>query len=163
MEVTRVEKKSLLIDYDEDHQEIRFYEVFQSGKRDLAIKVPLSLYKERGPDQAEQLMGETVFTFFDQWAAVKMGLRDYVREAKASLATRVDATKGRADSGDAMSQYHLAIECLTSGVKNRSAKQIEEAEVWLRKSAAGGFGDAVEYLAKHWEREKAFALRSITD
>lgn len=156
-------EKCLLIAYDEEAQEIRFYEVSDDEKPELAIKVPLSQYQERGPDRAEQLMGETVFTFFDRWAQVKMGLRNYVQEAKASLNSRIEAVKSRAAGGEASAQYHLAIECLTSGVKNRSASQIEEAELWLRKAAAGGFEDAIEYLAKHWEREKAHALRSISD
>jgi hypothetical protein len=163
MEVKIVEKKKLLIDYDEDTKEIIFYEVSQDGCQKIAIKVPLSLYQKQGPDQAERLMGETVFTFFDSWANIKMGLREYVQEAKKSLASRLDSLRIRALDGEATAQYYFAIECLTSGIKNRSASQIEDADSWLRKSAASGFEDAVEYLAKNWEREKAFALRSISD
>lgn len=155
--------KGLLIDYDEDAQEIRFYEVSDAGQHDLAIKVPLSLYQEKGPDGAERLMGETVFTFFDHWAKVKMGLRDYVQEAKGSLARRVVALKSQAATDEASAQYILAIECLTEGIRNRSAVHVEEAETWLKKSAAAGFDDAVEYLAKHWARERASALHLIFD
>lgn len=156
-----MKKISLLIEYDEAMQEIRFCELSVDGKRSLAIKVPLSLYRERGADQAERVMGETVFTFIDRWANVKIGLRDYESEARERLASMRGAITTLAEQGNAEAQYHLAIELFTSGVRNRSLKQIDEADAWLRKAAANGAMDAVEYLGKHWERDKASALRSI--
>lgn len=156
--------KDLLIHYDESAQEIVFCEVDAiSGNKRFAFKVPLALYKEKNADEAERIMGETVFTFFDRWADVKMGLRNYVEEAKEALARGVAVTEKLAKEGNAEAQYQLAIECFTDGVRGRSATQLEEAESWLKKSAAGGYKTAIDYLEKFWEREKASALRGMSD
>lgn len=154
-------KKNLLIDYDEAACEIRFFEVSLDGKKSLAIKVPLSLYQEQSPDQAERLMGETVFTFFDQWAHIKMGLRNYVEDSKRSLATGHADIEKLAQQENADAQYQLAIDCFTVGVSNRSAGDIERAESWLQKAAANGSREAVDYLRDHWERDKNSALRGM--
>lgn len=156
--------RDLLIHYDESGQEIVFSEVDAiSGNKRFAFKVPLALYQERGADEAERTMGETVFTFFDRWADVKMGLRNYVEEAKEALTKGVEDTEKLAKEGDAEAQYQLAIECFTDGVRGRSATKLEEAESWLRKAAAGGCKTAIDYLEKFWERDKASALRGMSD
>ena len=155
-------KNSLLITYDEAAQEILFYKVLADGKREFAIKVPLSLYQEKSPDEAEQVMGATIFAFLDRWADVKIGVRDYALEARESLADmRRDIAK-RANDGDADAQYQIAMECFDSGVLSRTKTKIEEAEVWLNKASANGSIQATEYLSKHWERDKASALRAMS-
>ena len=157
-----MKNKSLLITFDETERELLFYKVLTDGKYEFAIKVPLSLYQEKLPDEAEQVMGATVFTFFDHWADVKMGIREYAREAKESLADMRGSIIKRANEGDADAQYKLAVECFNSGVLNRAKVQIEEAEAWLNKASTNGSTEAIEYLSKHWERDKASALRSMT-
>lgn len=155
-------KNSLHITYDEAAQEILFYKVLADGKREFAIKVPLSLYQEKLPDEAERVMGATIFAFFDRWADVKIGIREYAIEARESLADmRRDIVK-RANDGDADAQYQIAMECFDSGVLNRAKAKIEEAEVWLNKASANGSIQAAEYLSKHWERDKASALRAMS-
>ena len=155
--------KDFLIHYDESGQEIVFSEVDAiSGNKRFAFKVPLALYQKKGADEAERIMGETVFTFFDRWADVKMGLRNYVKETKEALASGVVDTERLAKEGDAEAQYQLAIECFTDGVRSRSAAKLEEAESWLRKAAAGGYKTAIDYLEKHWAREKASVLRGMS-
>lgn len=114
----------MLIDYDELAQEIRFYEVSSDGKQSLAIKVPLSLYQEKGSDEAERVMGETVFTFFDRWAAIKMGLRDYVGEARQSIVSRRSEIAKLAESGNAEAQYQFAIDCFTTGARDHSLNRL---------------------------------------
>jgi hypothetical protein len=153
---------NLLITYDEATREICFFRVLADGKREFAIKVPLSLYQEKLPDQAEQVMGATVFAFFDRWADVKIGIREYAREAKESLADMRRDVAQRANDGDADAQYQMAIECFDSGVLNRAKAKIEEAEAWLKKASANGSLQATEYLNKHWERDKASALRAMS-
>ncbi len=156
--------KDLLIHYDESGQEIVFSEFDAiSGNKRFAFKVPLALYQDKGAEGAERIMGETVFTFFDRWADVKMGLRNYVEEAKAVLASGVADTERLAKEGNAEAQYQLAIECFTDGVKGRSTAKLEEAESWLRKAAEGGYKTATDYLENFWEREKASALRGMSD
>lgn len=153
--------KKLQIEYDELAQNINFYEVASDGKLDFVIKVPVSLYREKEPDEAERVMGETVFTFFDRWANTKMGLRNYVVEAHQSIELRRKKTGTLAEDGNAEAQYELAIDCFTLGVRNRSSTQVEEAESWLKKAVVNGSKDAAEYFEKHWERDKASALRGI--
>ena len=153
--------KKLLIEYDEESQEIKFSEITGDQLPSLAIKVPVSLYTEAGPDKAEQRMGETVFTFLDRWSVTKIALRNYVADAEASLKEARSDISRKAKAGNAEAQYHLAIDCFTEGVKSRSRSAIEEAEAWLRKAAANGSKEAIEYLHSHWERDKASALRSI--
>ena len=152
----------LLIEYDERAQEMKFFEVSGDLPPVLAIKVPVAVYTSDGPDLAERKMGETVFTFFDRWATTKIGLRNYVDEARAALDAGKKGTDQKARAGDEQAQYHLAIELFTEGVKEKSENAIEEAESWLRKAAANGSRDAADYLNKHWERDKASALRAIS-
>lgn len=154
--------KDLLIHYDEDAQEIIFYEVdVATDSKKSAFRVPLSFYKEKAVDEAERTMGETVFTFFDRWSEVKMGLRNYVEESKQALAKAQRQTKTLARKNDPLAQYHFAINCFTEGVRKRSLADIEKAEQWLKKSASNGCDEAIKYLKEHWERDKTSAQRGI--
>lgn len=153
----------LLIEYDEHAQEIRFFEMSGDSPPSLAIRVPVAVYTDGGAELAERRMGETVFTFFDRWSKTKIGLRNYVEEARAAHAAGRTDVAHKAHVDDASAQFHLAIDRFTEGVKDKSAVAIGEAESWLRRAAANGSKEAVEYLSKHWERDKAFALRTISD
>lgn len=153
----------LLIEYDEQTQEMKFFEVVGDLAPVLAIKVPVAIYTSDGPDLAERKMGETVFTFFDRWATTKIGLRSYVDEARTALHAGKKEIEQKAGVGDEEAQYHLAIELFTEGVKEKSESAIEKSESWLRLAAANGSREAADYLLKHWERDKASALRAISE
>ena len=153
-------KRDLLIEYDESLQEIRFYEVSNQSARKFEIKVPVSLLTEHTADSAERMLGAAVFAFLDRRATKKIGVRDYAAEAAASVLKTREVMQKQATDGDAGAKYHLALDRLAQGLRNRSLMQIEEAEALLLAAAAGGNTDAKDYLEKHWQREKAAAVRA---
>ena len=153
-------KRDLLIEYDESLQEIRFYETSNQSTRKFEIKVPVSLLTEHSADSAERMLGAAVFAFLDRRATKKIGLRDYAAEAAASVLETREAMREQASNGGAVAKYHLALDTLAQGLRNRSLKDIQEAEALLLAAAAAGNVEAQDYLDRHWEREKAAAIRA---
>lgn len=159
-------KRDLVIHYDEDRNVVICYSTDISKTQkireaEFGLEVPVSVYKNVTSDEAEKMMGAGVFSLLDLHSISPIEIRNYRELSNKFSEESQEQLERAAQSGDVEAQYFFAIDCFTEGVRNRNIDQIEQAEVWLKKAAAGGFTDAVSYLNDHWERDKASALRGI--
>lgn len=159
-------KRDLVIHYDEEKGVVICYSTDTSNtqnirEKEFGLEVAVSVYKNAGSDEAEKMMGAGIFSLLDLHSISPIGIRDYKELSNSFVEENQEQLESAAQSGNAEAQYCLAIEWFTEGVRNGDLDQIEQAEVWLKRSADSGFPDAVTYLNEHWERDKASALRGL--
>jgi TPR repeat protein len=128
--------------------------------KEFPLEVPVSTYLDAGPDEAEKMMGAGIFAMLDFHATKKIGLRDYAEQAGVRVQTDAVCVENDAKAGDPQAQYFHALDLFNRGVRTGSASDIQEAEVWLSRAAEAGNREA--HLSKHWERNKALALRGVS-
>lgn len=166
-----MEKRDLLIRFDEDEEKLLFFSVEQGsrgGPLKLAhqrphLELSLRQLREFGPDEAERRVGAGALVFLDFHGAARTGVRDYEAIGTQHAAEQSNDLEKAALRGDAAAQFEMAMEHLDRSIRSRSREDLEIARKWLDTAIAGGSTDAKEFLGTEWERSKALAERRIAD
>lgn len=116
----------------------------------LPLETSLEQFKAKGPDEAERSFGAGMFALLDLSATQKTGIRDYRGDTAKWESEITSELHQKSSAGDATSQYELAMELIAQGLRSKSKKKMKEADELLRKAAAAGHAEAVEYLADLW-------------
>src|SRR5690349_7133521 len=101
-----MEKRDLLIHYDEERGEIIFHSVPSGETKELrsksfdGVRPEVSHFKELSPDEAEQALGRLVFHLVDLNSKTKIGIRDYEAEADAAHSEYVADLEEKVKVGD---------------------------------------------------------------
>lgn len=162
-----MEKRDLVIHYDEDRGEIVFHSVPSDGTKELreksfdGVRPEVSYFKGLAPDQAEQALGRLVFSLVDINSKKKIRIRDYESEAEIAHAQYVAELEERVKSGDIDATFHLAQELHRSALTKISLSELRRAEDLLTHAAQQGHEEAVEWLDSTWPLLKAAANRRI--
>lgn len=117
--------------------------------RPFSIEWPIDELKTH-TDLGERVIGAAVLAFFDRVAKGGLGLRNYRAEAEVDEDNIVADLQRLAKNKDASAQYSLAMLLLRRGAKEKSLKDVNEAEKWLKAAAKAGNKDASTYLKTDW-------------
>ncbi len=162
-----MEKRDLLIHYDEDRGEIVFHSVPSSQTSDLrensfdGVRPEVSYFKGLSPDEAEQALGRLVFSLVDLNSSKEIGIRDYKSEADVAHLQYVAELEEQNKSGDLDAMFHLSQEMHRSAMSNYSLSDLSRAEELLTAAARAGHQEAKESLGTTWPMLKAAAERRI--
>jgi hypothetical protein len=165
--MAKKEKRDLLIHFDEEKQVLIFYTAPVGDTAAIRTKAfggvrpDVQFFREKGPDEAERVIGSMVFSIVDLYALNKIGIRDYAALADEAHIEYVADLESRAAQNDAEAQYHLFVEYHSRTLKSARQSDLDEAERLLKASAAGGFSEAKSRLANDWELMKGAAERRI--
>lgn len=161
-----MEKRDLLIHYDEQRGELVFHSVPTSGTIELraksfdGVRPDVSYFKELAPDEAEQALGRLVFSLIDLNSSKKIGVRDYKAEADAAHVEYVADLEEQAKAGDVDAMFHLSQAMHDSAMSNYSLTDLERAESLLTTAAQWGHEGAKERL-ESWPMLRAAIERRI--
>ena len=162
-----MEKRDLLLHYDEDLQKIVFYTISSQEMLEVRAKefdgafIDLAELKESSPEVAESKFGSMALSLIDHFSLVKAGIRDYVGLAHEAHAEYVASIEAGALSGNHENEYSLFIEYHARAMQEYSTEYLEKAESLLISSSAGGYEQATEMLNSSWALMKSAALRRI--
>jgi len=162
-----MEKRDLVIHYDEDGGEIIFYSVRSSETKELrtksfdGVRPEVSYFKELSPDEAERALGRLVFSLVDLNSKTKIGIRDYKSEADAAHSQYVSELEMRVKTGDIDATFHLSQEMHRAAMSAHSLADLHRAEELLTRAAHEGHEEAREWLESMWPTLKAAAERKI--
>jgi hypothetical protein len=162
-----MEKRDLLLHYDEEQGEIIFHSVPSNQTVDLrsksfdGVRPEVSYFKELSPDEAEQALGRLVFSLVDLNSEKKIGIRDYGAEADAADSVYVAELEEQAKAGDIDAIFHLSQEMHRSAMSNCALAELDRAEQLLTHAAREGHQEAKAWLETTWPMPKAAAQRRI--
>ena len=162
-----MEKRDLIIHYDEERGEIVFHSVPSSETKELrsnsfdGVRPEVSYFKELSPDEAEQALGRLVFSLVDLNSSSKIGIRDYKSEADAAHSEYVADLEEKVKAGDIDATFHLSQEMHRSAMSNYSLSDLCRAEELLTHAAREGQEEAKDWLESTWPMLKAAAKRRI--
>jgi len=162
-----MEKRDLVIHYDEDRGEIVFHSLPSDETKELreksfdGVRPEVSYFKGLAPDEAEQALGRLVFSLVDLNSETKIRIRDYESEAEVAHAQYVAELEEKVKSGDIDATFHLARELHHSAMTNLSRAELRRAEDLLTHAADQGHEEAVKWLESSWPLLKAAAERRI--
>jgi hypothetical protein len=162
-----MEKRDLLIHYDEERGEIIFHSVPSNETKELraksfdGVRPKVSYFKELPPDEAEQALGGLVFSLVDLNSNTKIGIRDYKSEADAAHSEYVADLEQKVEAGDIDAMFHLSQEMHSSAISNYSLADLRRAEELLTYAAREGYEEAKDWLESTWPILKAAAERRI--
>lgn len=162
-----MEKRDLVIHYDEERGEIIFHSVLSSETKELrsksfdGVRPEVSYFKELSPDEAEQALGRLVFSLVDLNSKTKIGIRDHKSEADAAHSEYVADLEEKVKEGDIDATFHLAQEMHRSAMSNYSLVDLGRAEELLTHAAGEGNEEAKDWLESTWPLLKAAAERRI--
>lgn len=162
-----MDKRDLIIHYDEERGEIVFHSVSTSDTNELraksfdGVRPEVSYFKELSPNEAEQALGRLVFSLVDLNSNTRIGIRDYEAEADAVHAEYVDDLEEKVKAGDIDAAFHLSHEMHRSAIRNSSTADLRRAEELLRLAARKGQAEAKDWLESTWPMLKAAAERRI--
>ncbi|TXI90591.1 MAG: hypothetical protein E6Q34_08660 [Burkholderiaceae bacterium] len=155
-------KRDLLIHYDEGQQKFIFYLVDVSQTADLRARSfdgvcpDVSFFKEKEPDEAERILGSSVFAALDHGSIVKVGIRDYAAESEAAMIAWLEEAKIAAEKGDPEAQFDLYMHFHSQTLKFGLESDLQRAEELLQASVAAGYPAAVSAF-KNWPLIKSAA------
>jgi len=162
-----MDKRDLLIHYDEDRREFVFYPVPTKDAADLransfdGVRSEVSYFKELAPDEAEQALGRLVFSLVDLSSLEKVGIREYEAEADGAHLDYVAELEEQATTGDPDAMFHLSQAMHEAAMKQCSWEHLHRAESLLEAAAQAGHEGAKDRLEKIWPMLKAAAERRI--
>jgi hypothetical protein len=131
---------------------------YKEKTRPFSVEWPIEELKTH-PDRGEKVIGAAVLAFFDQVSESGLGLKDYRTQGKLDEKKIVADLEVSANNNDSSAQYSLAMLLLRRAAKERSLKDVKDAEKWLRAAAKGGNDDASTYLKDSWSK----AAQAITE
>jgi hypothetical protein len=161
-----MEKRDLLIHYDEERGELIFHSVPTDGTIELraksfdGVRPEVSYFKELSPDEAEQALGRLVFSLVDLNSSKKIGVRDYKAEADAAHVEYVAELEEQVKTGDVEAMFHLSQAMHDSAMSNYSLADMHSAESLLTTAAQRGHEGAKERL-QSWPVFRAAIERRI--
>jgi hypothetical protein len=162
-----MEKRDLLLHYDEAEQKIIFYTVSAQEMLEVRAKefagafTTIAELKKVEPQEAESKFGSMALSIIDHFSSIKTGIRDYTAISKAAHEKYVSEIEVGASSGNHEDEYHLFIEYHSRAMQEYLIEHLEKAEALLKSSAVGGYEPAIELLASNWALMKSAALRRI--
>lgn len=162
-----MEKRDLIIHYDEERGEIIFHSVPSHETIDLrsksfdGVRPEVSYFKALSPDEAEQALGGLVFSLVDLNSERKIEIRDYKSEADAADLEYVADLEERTKTGDIDAMYHLSQAMHRSAMTRYSLADLRRAEQLLTDAACKGHKEAQDWLESHWPVLKEAAERRI--
>jgi hypothetical protein len=162
-----MEKRDLVIHFDEERGEIIFHSVPSSETKELrsksfdGVRPEVSYFKELSPAEAEQALGRLVFSLVDLNSNTKIGIRDYKSEADAAHSEYVADLEEKFKAGDIDATFHLSQEMHRSAMSNYSLLDLRRAEELLTHAAREGHEEAKDWLESTWPLLKAAAERRI--
>ena len=149
-----IEKRSLVLHYDEDREEIVFLSIPGSVavplRNDEGVTIPLSEVRSLYLDEAERRIGEGVFSMLDSFATRKTEIRDYACEMNKDIERMIVDLESVAVGGDPQAQYDLSVLYRELARRQLSWAHFEKAESLTRAAAAAGLPTAVDALG-HWD------------
>lgn len=116
----------------------------------LPLETSIETLKAKAPEDAERDLGAGIFALLDLSCHAKIGIRDYSAKTAEWEAEHTEELEQKSADGDATAQFNLAMEMIAQGLRTKSKKKMEEADVLLRRAVAGGNTEAAEYLADLW-------------
>lgn len=123
----------------------------------FSVEWPIDQLKTQS-DLGETAIGAAVLAFLDRVSG-GLGLKDYRGQARRDEAEIIVDLRQLAKNKDSSAQYSLAMLLLRRAAKQKSLKDVEEAERWLKAAAEGGNSDASAYLKTDWSSAK----RAVTE
>ena len=150
-----IEKRSLVLHYDEDRDEIVFFSRVASAVQPLrdeeGFVMPLSELRTCQPEEGERMLGQAVLAMFDSLGARNTRIRDYEGEMTNDVVRMVADLEPVATGGDVEAQYDLSVLYRDLARRQLSWAHFDKAEALTRAAAAAGLPAAVSAL-RHWER-----------
>jgi hypothetical protein len=162
-----MEKRDLVIHYDEERGELIFHSVLSRETIGLrsnsfdGVRPEVSYFKGLPPDEAEQALGRIIFSLVDLNSERKIGIRDYKSEADADHLRYVSELEDQAKTGDIDAVFYLSQELLHSAMDTYSLADLSRAEELLTHAAREGQAEAKGWLESTWPALKAAAQRRI--
>jgi len=162
-----MEKRDLVIHYDEERGEMVFHSVPSTETKELrsksfdGVRPEVSYFKELSPDDAEQALGRLVFSLVDLNSNTKIGIRDYKAEADAAHSEYVADLEEKVRASDIDATFHLSQEMHRSAMSNYSLADLRRAEELLNLAAREGHEEAKDWLESTWPMLKAAVERRI--
>jgi hypothetical protein len=111
-------KFDLRIVFDEDNDELIFHRMIPAGAemkngpltRMPAVTIKISQLREKGPDEAERLLGASVFLFFEFHSNKKISIRNYEQESRDASHSIIERHEKRKKKEiDAATKFALAL------------------------------------------------------
>lgn len=157
------DKRSLVLHYDEENDQIVFFSVPASEalalRKDSGSEIPLSEFRAVSPDEAERRVGEGVFHMFDCFAVRKTGIRDYAGNFEKDIEAMIAELEAKPTDGDGQILSDLSVLYRDLAMRRKSWDLMKKSEVLTRTAAAAGVESAVHAL-ENWELlENAFKRR----
>lgn len=162
-----MEKRDLIIHYDEERREIIFHSVPSHETIDLrsksfdGVRPEVSYFKELPPDEAEQALGRIVFSLIDLNSDRKIEIRDYKSEADVAHLEYVADLEERVKTGDIDAMFYLSQEMHRSAMTSYSQADLRRAEQLLTQAVREGHKEAQDWLESPWPVLKDAAERRI--
>ena len=160
-------KRDILLHFDEEAGEIIVYTVDSEAVADIrrrefdGARSDIKWFQEQTPDEAEKALGSMVFSVIDGFSHQKIGIRNYEALGEEAHRQYIATLEEQAKSHDPEALYNLFIERHSTALRAKSRASLEEAEGFLRESAALGHEEARNRLANDWQLLREAALRSI--
>jgi hypothetical protein len=147
--------RDIIVHYDEDAGKLicstvehRLTASLLAGA--LPLEMPIANIKNKGADEAERILGASLFALIDIHSKNKIGLRDYKSMPTEWENEYADELARKAAQGDAAAKYELAMHKVADGLRSKSRSKMNEADLLLREAASLGNDEATEYVAKMW-------------
>lgn len=159
-------KRDILIHFDEEKNEIILYTVAVGDTDEIRAKefdgarlgTPYIL--NMPADDAEQMLGQAIFSLIDSFSLKKIGVRPYETLNEERHQREVAEYELAASQGDAESQYMLFIEYHTRVLSRGDASALKLAEQMLEAAANQGYADALK-SKENWPVMRAAAERRL--
>lgn len=126
----------------------------------FSVEWPIDELK-RHLDSGETAIGAAVLAFFDQVVDHGLGLKNYQAQAISDEQKILGDLQQSAKAKDPSAQFMLAMFLLRRGAKDKSVKDVSEAEKWLEKAHQAGNKEASAYLQTSWPSAKTAILERI--
>jgi len=127
----------------------------------LPLEISVVDLRAKGPDEAERALGAGIFALIDLHTKQKIGLRDYKTLADNWALRLGQELEQKADKGDSVAKYELALQLVAEGLSAKSRSKMELAHQLLVDAVALGNLEAKDYLDNLWPTLKARADRTF--
>lgn len=161
-------KRDILLHFDEVENEIVCYTVDSASierVRDREFdgaRISTDWLQEKPADEAERIIGELVFTLFDNHSNKNIGIRDYKEKTEIARREYILQLEQNVSDGDAEAHFSLSMELHRRAISDESLALLEESDRLLNRSAELGFEEARVYLEDVWPQWKEVMLRRIS-
>lgn len=161
-------KRDILLHFDDVENEIVCYTVDSASfgrvrEREFdGARISTGWLQEKPADEAERIIGELVFTLFDNYSSKKIGIRDYKEKIEIARLEHILQLEQHVSEGDAEAHFSLSMELHRRAISEKSLALLEESDRLLNRSAELGFEGAREYLADVWPQWKEVMLKRIS-